>query len=256
MPTIDWNGDDGADGGIYAGELTRGLSWVACAAPADEQPTDGSTEFIASTASVDRMGDSIDQQTWKLASYRKNPVILFEHRAGEVIGRGKVGLRKGEDGKAGELRVRVTWDESDANPTALLVAHQHKNGFRQAVSVGFLPGEAKSRKDLPEGDPLRVTGDVSRRVAGYVYRHNELLEVSSVGVPANRDALQLSLHARETDDEDEAIRRFVGGSVEARVRDLILEAVQHDKRIRRAIQAAYLGTPHDQTTPVGPRWVG
>lgn len=256
MPEIDWDAGEQV-AGEYAGMLSRGLSWVARAAPDDEQPRDGSTEFIASTGSVDRMGDSIDQQTWRLAAFRANPVILYEHHD-PVIGRGKVGLRKSDEGKHDQLRVRIVWDAHEANPIGLLVAHQHANGFRRGVSVGFIPGSATSRKDLPEGDPLRVAGDVERWRAGYLYRHAELLEVSSVGVPANRDTLQLSAYAREGATEDEQIRRYVRGGLAGPIADFVLDAIRHDKQIRRAIQAAYLGTPEParpSSTTYGPRWV-
>ena len=44
--------------------------------------------FILSTGEVDRYGDRIDPAGWRLANYRKNPVVLFAHdRSALPIGR-------------------------------------------------------------------------------------------------------------------------------------------------------------------------
>jgi len=37
--------------------------------------------FIASTDDVDRYSDIIDQGSWILENYKKNPVILFNHNS-------------------------------------------------------------------------------------------------------------------------------------------------------------------------------
>lgn len=193
------------------------------------------------------MGDSIDQSTW-LMPRDGSTVILYEH-AVPVVGRGVYGLRKDVSGRPDQLRVRIRFDTDPSNPLGILAEQQHRNGFRDSVSVGFIPGDVQSRKDLPTTDPLHVGPSVDRYRAGYVYRNNELLETSTVGIPANRDAVQLSLHARESDDPDESVRRYVRGSLSRQVADLVLDAVRTDPKIRRAIQAAYLGTPQAPPTP-------
>lgn len=187
------------------------------------------TTFTASTAAVDRMGDSIDQGTWRLANWRRNPVILHEH-APPVIGRG-VGKRSAE-----ALTIKVLWDASDANPTGQLVAHQHANGFRSAGSVGFIPGKAINRLDLPDDDARKAPKDTPRWRAGHVFSHNELLEFSSVAVPANAEALQLSLYAAEVEGEDDRIRRFVSASTDSLTAETILRALREDDAVRRAIR--------------------
>lgn len=202
-----FGGDD--DVVTRALELGGGsLSWLALAA--DEDTGDGTTEFIASTPTVDRAGDSLDQQTWRLAAYRQNPVILAEHRRDLVVGRAKQVRRTADESGMPQLRIRVEWDESELNPVGQLVAHQHRMGFRRAVSVGFIPHEIKSRTELPSDDPLyQDPAKVSRWMAGYLYRHNELLEVSSVSVPANAQALQLSAEIAEAESVDAAVKRVL-----------------------------------------------
>jgi uncharacterized protein len=229
--TIEWLADDVIDL-EYVGTTERSLTWLGRVA--GEPNADGTIDFIASTGSIDRMGDVVEQSTWKLGGFRSNPVILADHRV-PVVGRAqRIGKTKTEAG-AFELRMNVKFDEAEVNPVGRLLAHQHRNGFRRAVSVGFLPGEAKSRTELSPDDPLWVDPTkTSRWMAGYVFRHNELLEVSSVGVPANRDALQLSVHALQADTPDAAIERFVRGGSSRSVADQILDALKNAE-VKRAI---------------------
>ncbi len=231
MSDLDWLEDDASedDGSVYAGKVACGLSWMACGG---DQQDDGSVEFVASTGSVDRMGDVVEQSTWKLRSWRANPVILADHRA-PVVGRGAAKVSRGE--AEARLMLRVWWDEASLNPTGMLLAHQHRNGFRRAVSVGFLPGEAVNRQDLPDDDPRKAPKDVPRWRAGYVYRHSELLEVSSVAVPANREALQLSLDAQRFADQEQAVERFLAASVSRSVASNVRDAVRSDPEVRRAV---------------------
>lgn len=202
------------------------------------------TDFIASTADVDRMGDIVDQTTWRLAAWRSNPVILHEHgggffsapsiHSGGVVGRGTAKINR----EAGRLEIRTYWDEADVNPLGQLMAHQHANGFRRAMSVGFLPGKAISRAsdDLKDDDPRKAPKGTPRWKAGHIFSHNELLESSTVGVPANRAAVQLASFAQGIEDPDLATRSFVSESMAKSAAANVLEALK-DPTVRRAIEA-------------------
>jgi len=207
-----------------------------------------STTFVASSLVEDRMGDVIEQTTWRSANYRRNPVILFEHDRSLVVGRG-VATRKREEG-ATHLQIVATWDTSPLNPHGMLAAHQHANGFRNANSVGFRPGKAINRKDLPDGHAFRVADEkVPRWRAGYYFSHCELLEDSTVSVPANPEAVQLATYANEADDVDVRIQRFLDGSLASQVRDLLLDVAKNDTDFRRQVLAMTLSVP----THSGPR---
>lgn len=132
--------------------------------------------FVASTDSVDRYGDIVDQGTWKLDNYRANPVVQLDHiySAEYTIARGEVAT----DGGALTLEI-VAWS---AKARAQDVRQDVEDGIVNAVSVGFRPGRAIPRSQLPAEDPRAGTG-------GYVYYDCELLEVSVVAIPANADAL-------------------------------------------------------------------
>ena len=155
-------------------------------------------EFIASTDKVARDGDIIDQDTWRLGHYKRNPVVLDGH-FGPVVGRSVVVAVVDK-----QLRAAVQWDDADDNPTGKLIARQHRQGFRRAVSVRWR-GDKKVRRDkLPEDDPRfskgkKVeTGFGPVTIVGRVHFNSDLLEISSVGVPSDPYALQ----TRGLADED------------------------------------------------------
>jgi HK97 family phage prohead protease len=140
----------------------------------DGASSDGMTAtFIASTADVDRMGDTIAVDGWKLDAYRKNPVILFAHDSGSLpVGRAvSVGVQ------GGKLMVAVRFAQTTV---ARSVANMISNGFLRAVSVGFRPLAFEFAK----------TGT---RLGGIDFTEQELLEVSVVPVPANPHALLTSM---------------------------------------------------------------
>lgn len=221
---------------IYrAGQTASGaLSWLACADGVDD---DGLSRFVASTGAVDRMGDVVEQ-SWRLANYRRNPVILAEHMV-PVVGRGTVRVDKERDA----LMLSVEWDEDADNPVGRLIASQHRRGFRSAVSVGFRAGKAIPRTKLPEDHPAKVAGDVPEWQAGRMYRSNELLEVSSVAIPANAEALQLRAHAVEAEDPAEQVRRYLAEATPSALRSLLADYTRENPAALGVLRAIVLGTP-------------
>lgn len=134
--------------------------------------------FIASTATSDRYGDVVDQATWKLDAYRQNPVIQVDHdyRAEATVGRAT-----SAEVMDGALVIEVQWGKG---ARAQDVAQKVADGLLNAVSVGFVPGRATRRSELPDDDPYYAENPY-----GMAYYDNELLEVSVVAVPANAEAL-------------------------------------------------------------------
>lgn len=132
-------------------------------------PDTGATlfEFIASTATEDREGDTIAAGGWELENYKRNPVILWGHDTSSLpIGRATSVVVRG-----GALRVTVEFTTPDLNPEGAQVSRLVEAGFIKAVSVGFIP--------------LKWT----ERATGFDFEKAELLEVSVVSVPANAEAL-------------------------------------------------------------------
>lgn len=146
---------------------------AAGAAPDLERAT-----FVASTATSDRYGDVVDQASWKLDNYKSNPVIQVDHdyRADATVGRAT-----SAEVRDGALVIEVQWGKG---ARAQDVAEKVKDGLLSAVSVGFVPGRASRRNELPPEHPYYADGPY-----GMAYFDNELLEVSVVAVPANAEAL-------------------------------------------------------------------
>jgi HK97 family phage prohead protease len=123
-------------------------------------------EFIASTASEDRQGDSIDQKGWELDNFMKNPVIMFAHNYSELPIAKAIEVIKGEK----SLTIKIQFASEEANPKAQQVKRLVDEGMLNTTSVGFIQKERN----------------------GNIITKAELLEVSIVPVPANAEALRLA----------------------------------------------------------------
>jgi uncharacterized protein len=137
--------------------------------------------FIASTAAIDRTGDSIKQEGFKLDNYLNNPVVFFGHNTDDhpIAKCVKIGLVNNN--------LTATFEFMDpaipiAGPKSEAVYQMIKSGYLNAVSVGFRPIDFKFSFD-PD------------RENGLDFNESELTEISVVGVPANPEALVVS---RET----------------------------------------------------------
>lgn len=139
------------------------------------------TGVTGSTAAVDRYGEIIDQESWDLKHYKKNPVILWAHNLTFGEDRPPIGKAAKVAVKDGSLMFDIQFDMSD--PFAADIFRKYKEGFLNAFSVGFIPHRIE-RVDDEKQPALRA-----------ILKDNELLELSAVPVPANPEALQ-SLRAR------------------------------------------------------------
>lgn len=139
------------------------------------------TAVIGSTATVDRYGEIIDQESWDLKHYKKNPVILWAHNLTFGEDRPPIGKAMKVKVVEGNLQFDIQFDMAD--PFAADIFRKYKEGFLNAFSVGFIPHRVERVDD--EAQPnLRA-----------VLKDNELLELSAVPVPANPEALN-TLRAR------------------------------------------------------------
>lgn len=182
----------------------------------------GTTSLVLSTAAVDRADDVVDQ-SWRLAAYRRNPVVLEGHNRSVVVGKGESVTvpRQGDD--AGRLVGVARWDLESPDPVIRAIGHQHLQGFRSAVSVGFRAGKVTRRDKLPTDHPHYSAGrevdtpwGSRTKVVGKLYERNTLLEFSSVSIPMNPEALQRQLfdELAERDPADlEGRAKVVGDTV-------------------------------------------
>jgi len=123
--------------------------------------------LIASDATPDRVGDIVEPRGIKLDNFRRNPVILFQHDAGQPIARcPSIGMQ-GE-----QLVALVEFPPEGTSSRSDEVLRLVKAGVLNACSIGFIP-----KKWAP------ISG------AGLRFTESELLEISIVSTPANPAAL-------------------------------------------------------------------
>jgi HK97 family phage prohead protease/HK97 family phage major capsid protein len=133
----------------------------------------GST-FVLSDQSVDRMGDIIMADGWKLSNFKRNPIALGFHRSDFPIGTWK-NLRV--DGT--ELRGELELAPEGTSPRIDEIRRLVDAKVLRAVSVGFRPikHEPLDPKDVWSGER---------------FLEQELVECSLVSVPANANAIAVA----------------------------------------------------------------
>jgi len=136
--------------------------------------------FRANDGEFDRYQDRLSVGGWQLSSFNANPVILYNHEAGDggFLGLGRkdvLPIGKGRayvDGNA--LYVDVQFDQKDA--FARQVEQKVADGFLNAVSVRYA---------IPEGSY------VENEKGGLDSTVQDLLEISIVTIPGNQRALRV-----------------------------------------------------------------
>ena len=142
---------------------------------------DGSITFKLITPDLDRHGQVTRPEGARLNNYKVNPVWLWAHNMEKWGGMlrppiGK-GINKGIEQSKDALLIPVMFDETN-DPFALMVANKHRDGFLNAVSAGFIPIVMSKDKD-------------KKGQTGPTHLEFELLEGSSVPIPANPKSLQV-----------------------------------------------------------------
>ena len=137
-------------------------------------------EVVVSTESRDSDGDIILRTAFSkhIKRYKSNPVLLNSHNYRDVeniIGKA-LNLKSTEKGLVAKFEYFVGQGNSAADWAFQLA----KNGIA-AFSIGFAPVEYEFIEEK--------TPDGYKRVTGRKYKQIELLEISQVTVPANRDAV-------------------------------------------------------------------
>lgn len=147
---------------------------------------DGSFIAVASTNSIDRHGEVVDNNGWELKAYKKNPVILWAHDHTEpAIG---VSKKTWVDGVGKKAKLMIQPLLHDVTDKAKAIKQLVEMGVINSLSVGFKPIESPD---------------------GVTFTKNELLEVSMVNVPANADAMMLAYKSLKSEGfEDDVIKEI------------------------------------------------
>jgi len=149
---------------------------------AQQTEQDKPIKFVASTATPDRYNDVVAQD-WDLSAYNRNPVVLFNHNPTQMpIGKGKAYVENDQ------LMLEVEFDQKDE--MAKTIEQKVRDGYINAVSVGFQPLKSINRASLPADHPHHGK-------SGQFFSKSELLEVSIVTIPANNEATLSKQFTRE-----------------------------------------------------------
>lgn len=143
----------------------------------NESPT---YTFRANDGEYDRYQDRLSVSGWDLKAFNANPVILYNHDAGDggFLGLGRKDVLPIGKGRAfvegNALMVEVQFDQSD--DFAKKVESKVKQGILNAVSV---------RYTIPDG------AYTENEKGGLDSTAQELLEISIVTIPGNQRALRV-----------------------------------------------------------------
>lgn len=134
----------------------------------------GGMEFVLSDATPDRFGDVVEPKGFEVDAFQKNPICLFNHDKGFIIG-------KWQDLKVGntDLRGHLQLAPKGTSPRIDEIRRLVEADILRAVSVGFRPLEDEP---INKKDPW----------GGTRYMKHELIEASLVAVPANPNALAVA----------------------------------------------------------------
>ncbi len=127
---------------------------------------------VFSTADEDRHGEIVDQKSWEVSDYLKNPVILFAHDHNQpAIGKATKLFFNGDGNLEGDIQFAAKEYEF-----ANTIYKLYKGGYMRAFSVGF------------QNEVVEYNEEENQ----VTLKKNHLFEISTVNVPANQLALAKS----------------------------------------------------------------
>ncbi|MFA5404118.1 MAG: HK97 family phage prohead protease [Ignavibacteria bacterium] len=135
------------------------------------------THYI-STVTPDRFGDIVNPFGMDADNYRKNPIVLFghsHHSRGNVIGK-NIALFPDDFG----VKAITKFADTPAGNDLYIL---NREGYLNAWSIGYIPKKLKTQNTTTNNQ----SGTYN------IIDEWELLEYSSVVIPANPDALNLML---------------------------------------------------------------
>lgn len=139
--------------------------------------------FVMSTATIDRHGDIVDQDSWILEHFLANPAFFWGHRSNDFpLGKWvDVRLENDPDVEGAKMLVGEAEFAIDVHPDIKRAWDHVVRGDLNMVSVGFIPHIV----------------DYDEKQDAYVLKSCELMECSLVGIGANRRALVKSEDIKE-----------------------------------------------------------
>jgi HK97 family phage prohead protease len=141
-----------------------------------EQIENRQVEFVISSEAVDSYRTVFKMDGWDLASYERNPIVCYQHRANSddpdnIIGTSTVRI---EDGT---LIGTITFEDAEVNPKAEKIFRKVQSGTLKMASIGASVQKARLgvEENGEEKDVLYFT-------------EQRLMEWSIVSIGSNPDA--------------------------------------------------------------------
>lgn len=155
---------------------------------------EGLVRYIASDETIDSDGEIIRASGWRFNRFKKNAPFVDSHRYDTV--ERLLGKVVDFEVKNGKLIETVQWAK-DAHRLAETGWKLTVGGFLKCVSVGFRPLKAIWRGDQENARAwraqLRQLGLEEDAPVSRIFLQQEQLELSAVIVPANPNAVMMSL---------------------------------------------------------------
>lgn len=167
-------------------------------------------DFVASTDAIDRDHEVIDQASWRLDTFKTNPVILYGHQSYEL----PIGQATRCEVVNGQLECTIKFATAEANPEAEKVWRLVQEKVLRAVSVGFRPTDG--RYEIRNGEEV------------FVFYGCELREISVVAIPANPEALaKMKAAARANAAQEQSTEPSVAPASEPTIERAAEGATEH-----------------------------
>lgn len=130
--------------------------------------------FVMSTSSVDRHGDVVEQESWMLEHFMKNPAFFWGHRSNDFpLGKWlRVWLEADPENVGKQMLVGEAEFAVDVHEDIQRAWDHVVRGDLNMVSVGFIPHVV----------------DYDENTDCFVLKQCELMECSLVGIGSNRRA--------------------------------------------------------------------
>lgn len=140
--------------------------------------------FVMSTASVDRHGDIVDQNSWNLEHFKENPAFFWGHRSDEFpLGKWvRVWMEADPLNEGQQILMGEAEFATEVDPEIERAWKHVVRGDINMVSVGFIPHD--------------VDYDNEREL--FILKDCELMECSLVGIGSNRRATVKEASVKET----------------------------------------------------------
>jgi len=149
------------------------------------------THFIT-TVTPDRYGEIVNPFGMDSRNFRKNPVVLFGHNAGKMV------IGKNLSLTVDDFGVKATTQFADTE-AGREIYRLNRDGFLNAWSIGFIPKKVIRQDDKGKDNKENFT----------VIQEWELIEYSSVVIPANPDSLNLLLKEIKSEEMKSFLSRVL-----------------------------------------------